>query len=263
MSSFSKLAEASKKLAEAPKLRAPRWYTAEVADVPVVTLDQIGYPETNPGDKILSFFKSIPESALTIPIDREKPPICPLLINRASNGSIFEPYSDKDKEIDTNNKLDETIKYWDQKDRKMKFQGFRANSLVHLQIEDGHVTIFKEGNNRESIGAFPVDGKNFKLKVLGKEVTITDYLQSCRFIYDVKKVVVVPPSYAKADNEDLTSADSDNVPHSFLSNDEEEDKDNVDGLKEGFHAMALYEAGPSSPRYMTRYQRCLSESKKL
>jgi len=221
MSSFSKLAEASKKLAEAPKLRAPRWYTAEVADVPVVTLDQIGYPETNPGNKILSFFKSIPESALTIPIDREKPPIC-----------------------------------------KMKFQGFRANSLVHLQIEDGHVTIFKEGNNRKSIGAFPVDGKNFKLKVLGNKVTITDYLQSCCFIYDVKKVVVVPPSYAKADNEDLTSADSDNVPHSFLSNNEEEDKDNVDGLKEGFHAMALYEAGPSSPRYMTRYQRRLSESKR-
>ena len=222
MSSFSKLAEASKKLAEAPKLRAPRWYTDEVADVPVVTLDRIGYRETNPGDKILSFFKSIPESALTIPIDREKPPIC-----------------------------------------EMKFQGFRANSLVHLQIEDGHVTIFKEGNNRESIGAFPVDGKNFKLKVLGNEVTITDYLQSCRFIYVVKKVVVVPPSYAKADNADLTSADSDNVPHSFSSNDEEEDKDDVDGLKEGFHAMALYEAGPSSPRYMTRYQRRLSESKKL
>ena len=101
-----------------------------------------------------------------------------------------------------------------------------------------------------------------ELKVLGNDITITDYQKSRCFIYGVKKVVVVPPSYAKADNEDLTSADSDNVPHSFLSNDEEEDKDDVDGLKEGFHAMALYEAGPSSPCYMTCYQRCLSESKR-
>ena len=177
MSSYSKLAEASKKL-KAPKLTdfkkmRPRWYAAEMSDVPV--FDRIvACPEMKPvadsGDcttilsglivtDIEAFFKSLLESALTIPINREKPPKCPL-IDKAPNGSIFEPYSDgEDKDLDADDNLDEAIEYWDQQDREMKFKVFKASSLVHLVIEDGYIQIFKEGNKRDSIDAFPVDGK--------------------------------------------------------------------------------------------------------
>ena len=131
---------------------------------------------------------------------------------------------------------------------------------VEIMIEDNKlwIYIYKEGKMQST----SVDGEQVRVTVDGDEIIVTKNSKVGRFF--VKKALVIPPGYPKAKNDfpSILHNGRNRGRNNLVGDDEKEEEDNIDGLKEGVHAMALNEAGSSGPRYMTRYQRRLSEGEK-
>ena len=204
------------------------------------------------------YLKSLPGSVLVMPIKYKTPPErpkCPI-IDAGFNSSIFDVYSDgEDKDLDADVNLDEAIAYMEEQERKLNLPS------VEIMIEDNKlwIYIYKEGKMQST----SVDGEQVKVTVDGDEIIVSKNSKVGRFF--VKKALVIPPGYPKTKNDfpSILLNGRGCGRNNLVGDDEKEEEDNIDGLKEGVHAMVLNKAGSSGSRYMTCYQYCLSEGEKI